>query len=64
MLELTIAHPSHSQLCSHLSTPHYKGKEVDWGSSLLLIEHIFICLLISKAGFLCKHKYKDGGGKS
>ncbi len=28
--------------------PHYKGKGVEWGKSLLLVEHIWICLLISK----------------
>jgi hypothetical protein len=31
-----------------LSTPFYKEKGVDWGRSLLLVEHNFICLLISK----------------
>jgi hypothetical protein len=28
--------------------PHYKGKVVELGRSLLLVEHICICLLISK----------------
>jgi hypothetical protein len=28
--------------------PHYKGKGVEWGRSLLLVEHICICLLIFK----------------
>jgi hypothetical protein len=40
---------------------HYKGKGVEWGRSLLLVEHICICLQISKTGFLCKHKYREGG---
>jgi hypothetical protein len=28
--------------------PHYKGKAVEWGRSLQLVEHICICLLIPK----------------
>jgi hypothetical protein len=40
----------------------YKGKGVEWERFLLLVEHICICLLTSKTGFLCK-KYKEGGGK-
>ncbi len=44
-------------------SPHYKGKGVDLGRSLLLVEHIFcIYLLISKTGFLCK-QYGEGGVK-
>jgi hypothetical protein len=43
-------------------SPHYKGKGVDLGRSLLLVEHICIYLLISKTGFLCK-QYGEGGGK-
>jgi hypothetical protein len=36
-------------------SPHYKGKGVDLGRSLLLVEHICIYLLISKTGFfLCE----------
>jgi hypothetical protein len=43
--------------------PNYNGKGVEWGKSLLLFEHICICQLISKTGFLCKHKYREGGEK-
>jgi hypothetical protein len=32
---------------------------VDFGGSLLLVEHICIYLLISKTGFLCK-QYGEG----
>jgi hypothetical protein len=28
--------------------PQFKGKGVDWGRSFLLVEHVCICLLISK----------------
>jgi hypothetical protein len=42
---------------------HYNRKGVERWRSLQLVEHIFICLLISKTEFLCKHKYKELGGK-
>ncbi len=50
MLEMTITHltVSHGQFRSQLSTRTTKGKGVEWGRSLLLIEHVCICLLISK----------------
>ncbi len=40
---------------------------MDWGRSLLLVQHICICLLNSKTSFLCKHKYspeKEERGES
>jgi hypothetical protein len=40
--------------------PHYKGKEVEWGRSLLLVKHIYLSVN-SKTDFLFKHKYREGG---
>jgi hypothetical protein len=40
-----------------------REKGVGWGRSLLLVEHICMCLLLSKTGFLCKHKNREGGGE-
>ncbi len=63
MQDLAITHLiSYVNFVVSYPTP-YKGKGVEWGRSLLLVEHIFICLLISKTGFLCKQKYREGGGK-
>ncbi len=52
-----------NSVVSHAIHPCYKRKGVECGRSLLLVEHISIYLLISKTGFLCKNKYKEGGGK-
>jgi hypothetical protein len=41
MPELTITHLISSAIYSL-----YKGKRVDWGRSLLLVEHIYILLLL------------------
>ncbi len=38
-------------------------QRVEWGRSLLLVEHICICLLLSKTGLLRKHKYREEGGE-
>jgi hypothetical protein len=43
--------------------PHYKGKGVEWGRNLLLVEHICICTLISKITSIKKGEYGEGGGK-
>ncbi len=46
--------------------PPLQRERVEWGRSLLLVGHIFICLLISLTCYLCqkeKGKYEEGGGK-
>ncbi len=43
--------------------PPTKGKGLKWARSLLLVDHICICLLIFKTGFLCKQK-GEGRGES
>ncbi len=63
MLELTITHLISSQLCSQLSTPTTKRKGWSGEDLSYWYKHVCICLLISKAVFLCKHKYREGGGK-
>jgi hypothetical protein len=52
---------SHSQLRYSAIQPYHKGTGVDWGKSLLLVEHICICLLISKTGFYVFMYRKEGG---
>ncbi len=41
--------------------PHYEGKGVERERSLPLVEHIFICLLISKITKNRSRKRGDGG---
>ncbi len=40
--------------------PHYKGKGVEWGRSLLLVEHICVSLLISKTANRKKESTEKG----
>ncbi len=42
-----------------VSYPPPLQREEGW----ILVGHICICLLISKTGFLCKHKYREGEGR-
>jgi hypothetical protein len=55
VLELTITYPSYSAI-----HPHYKGKRMKWRRSLLLVEHICICLLKQPIG---EGEYGEGGEK-
>jgi hypothetical protein len=41
--------------------PSLPREGVGVGKISFLVEHIYICLLISKTGFLWKHKYREGG---
>ncbi len=43
--------------------PHYKGKGVEWERSLLLVEHICICLLISKTTVRKRESTEKGEGR-
>ncbi len=58
MLELTIVILSHSQLCSRLSSPTTKGK--GWSGEDL---SYWLSTFVSKTGFLCNHKYREGEGR-
>jgi hypothetical protein len=60
MLELTITSPYLivNSVVGYL--PPLQKKGVEWGRSLVLVEHICICLRISKTVFLGKHKYSEG----
>jgi hypothetical protein len=49
-----------SQLHSQLSAPNYKGRGVERGTSLLLVENICICLLISKTTHRKSERGREG----
>jgi hypothetical protein len=51
---------SGTQSAIHL---HYKGKGVQWERSLLLVEHICICLLISKTTNRKRESTEKGEGR-
>jgi hypothetical protein len=42
--------------------PPLQREGVEWGRSFLLVEHISICLLISKTGFYANTSTKKGEG--
>jgi len=53
-----------NSLAMQLSTPTTKRKGVEWGRSFQLVEHVCMCLLISKTTIRkIRESTEKGGGK-